>query len=77
MIVPALGMADNDGAGLRIRQHLGGNIAGMRAGRLRVAILSADGDAAAAGPRGEAGNEQKRRTDQDIDMGRAAWPSRR
>ncbi len=31
MIVPALGMADNDGAGLRIRQHLGCNIAGMRA----------------------------------------------
>ena len=39
---PALGMADDDGLGARVGQHLGRDVAGVGAGRLRVAVLAAD-----------------------------------
>lgn len=45
MCSPALGMAHDNEAGARIRQHFGAGIAGVSAGRLGVAILPAQPDA--------------------------------
>ena len=46
VIGAALGMADDDGGGAGIGQHLGGDIAGMGAGGERMAILRAEQDGA-------------------------------
>ena len=77
MVVPALGMADNDEARFGIGQHLGGDVAGMRAGRVGMAVLAADGDASPLGARGESRDQEKRRADQDIDTARQVRPHRR
>ena len=53
-----------DRAGLR--QHLGGEVAGMRPVRLRVAVLPADPER----PAGEAGDQRRRREDQHVAAGR-------
>ena len=44
MVGAALGMADDDGGGARVRQHLGRDIARMGAGSLGMAILRPDRD---------------------------------
>ena len=74
----ALGMADDDGGGAGIRQHFGGNIAGMGAGRLGMAILRADREAVLnRAPFGEGGNQRRRRADQQIGLCRDSSARRR
>ena len=45
----ALGMADDDESRAGVLELFGGNVAGMGAGRLGVAILAADGDSPGGG----------------------------
>ena len=64
----ALGMADDDGGGAGIGQHLGGDVAGVGAGRLGVAILAADGDGRAARGFGKAREQSRRRAHHQVGL---------
>ena len=64
----ALGMADDHRDRAGVRQHLGGDVAGMGAGGLRVTVLAAEREAAA----GEPGDQRGRRADQHVAAGRMA-----
>src|ERR1700685_2830950 len=70
VIMPTLGMADDDGTGAGVLEHFGGNIAGIGAGRFGMAVLAADGGARAAPrkPRTRWGE----RTYKKVGIGRAA-----
>src|SRR5580704_6843517 len=72
VIVPALGMADDDGAGAGIFEHFGGDIARIGAGRLGVAVLAADGDARTARRLGKARHQRSRRTYYKVGTGQTA-----
>jgi hypothetical protein len=72
MIGPSLGMADDDGAGAGIGQHFGGEITGMGARGLGMAILGADRDFRALRPLRKASDQARRRADQEIGLGRHA-----
>ena len=50
MVGAALGMADDDGLGTGVGQHFSREIAGVRARRIGVAILRADGEASRPSP---------------------------
>ena len=70
MVGAPLGMADDDGAGAGIGQHFGGNIAGMGAGGLGMAILRRRPRAFdAARLVGESRDQGRRRADQQIGLG--------
>ena len=62
----ALGVADDDGDGAGVGEHLGGDVAGVGARGLRVAVLAADREGAA----GEAGEQRAGRADQHVAGGR-------
>jgi hypothetical protein len=68
MILPPLGVTDDNRGRAGIGEHFRGDVAGMGSGGLGVAILPADGDPGSPRLSGEAGNEQKRRADQDVDV---------
>ena len=76
VIGAALGMADNDKGCPGVGQHFGADVAGVRAARLCVAILPADLDRLVGIFRREPGNQRRRRTDEDVAVGRgrAAQP---
>ena len=58
----ALGVADDDRHGAGVGEHLGGDVAGVGARGLRVAVLAAEREGAA----GEAGEQRRGRADQDV-----------
>ena len=68
MVGAALGMADDDQLRARLDEHRSGDVAGMGAARLRVAILGADRQA--AGTRHGERDQRKRRADGDVHSGR-------
>ena len=68
MIGTALGMADDDAGCAGILQHFGGEIAGMRAGRIWVTILRADRDGPAPRLLGKARDQRGRRADQQVGL---------
>ncbi len=55
-----------------IGQHLGGDIAGVGATRIGVAILAADANGRALRQIGKSGNQRGRRADQQIDARQSA-----
>ena len=66
MIGAALGMADDHMGRAGIGQHVGGDVAGMRARAGRVAVLTADGDRTVAGASGKGCDQRRRRADQHV-----------
>jgi hypothetical protein len=66
MVGAPLGMADNNRDGAGIGQHFGGDIARMRASRLGVTILAANGDLRAAHCLGKTGYQGRRRTNHQV-----------
>jgi hypothetical protein len=68
-MLSAFGMADDDGGGARIPEHLRADIAHERAGDVPMAVLSSDGDAAGRCLCGA--REQRRRwADQHVGLRR-------
>ena len=72
MIAASFGMSDDHGRGPGIPQHLGGNIPGICARGLGVAVLATDRDARSLRLRSKAGDERRRRTDDKVDRGKGA-----
>jgi hypothetical protein len=70
MVLPALGMADDDGDRAGVGEHLGGKIAGEGAGRLGMAILRADRDRRALHQAGERRQQRRRRTHHQVGVRR-------
>ena len=62
----ALGVANDHGDRTRVRQHLGGDVAGMGAGGCRMAILRPDRQRRATRRRGQLGDQRRRRADHDV-----------
>ena len=71
MVGAALGMADDHVAGAGIAQHLGGDVAGMGAARLGVAVLAAHQHAAALHRLGDRHHQGRGRADQHLAVGPA------
>ena len=68
VIGAAFGMPDDHRTGARIFQHFSGNIAGMGAVGLRVAVLAADTDARPANCARKPSDQRRRWADQDIGL---------
>ena len=61
-----LGVADDHVARAAVAQHLGGDLAGMGAARLGVAVLPADQNAASLRRLGHRQDQRRRRADQHL-----------
>ena len=69
VVLPALGVAEDHVAGAGIRQHGGGDVAGVGTGGGGVAVLPADGEGAPLGA-GRHGRQQRGgRAEQHVDPG--------
>ena len=66
-------MADDHRLGAGICQHLGGDVSGMGAVIVRVAILGAEQNGASGQHHGGLKEQRRRRTDQDIGVGPRAF----
>ena len=69
VIGAALRVPDDNGAGAGIGQHLGGDVAGVGAGDLRVAVLGANRDPGARRRRSSGLDNGRRRANHDVDLG--------
>jgi hypothetical protein len=70
MVGAAFGMADDHMGRTRVGQHRGRDVAGVRAGGGRVAILPAQRDGAASGASGHPGQQRRGRAEDDLDRRR-------
>jgi hypothetical protein len=76
MVGSALGMSDDYGRRAGIGEHFGGDVAGVRAGRSRMAVLRAYRNRGSFGDRAEPANESRRRADHQVRSARDCGRSR-